>query len=105
MMSYEEIEKFLLKNQRILVSGITCTITSKGKKKSVKILDKNGVALDKSKKYAVGMNSYIYSTLKFAHQDAGVSMNVNTAGVLIKYIESKQTVDYGKTHPRIVVEK
>jgi 2',3'-cyclic-nucleotide 2'-phosphodiesterase (5'-nucleotidase family) len=105
MMSYEEIEKFVLKNQTILVSGITCTINTKEKKKSVKILDKNGVALDKSKKYAVGMNSYIYSTYKFAHDDAGVSMNVNTADVLVKYIENKQTVDYGKTHRRIVIEK
>jgi 2',3'-cyclic-nucleotide 2'-phosphodiesterase (5'-nucleotidase family) len=36
IMSYDEIEKFLLKNQTILVSGINCTITAKGKKKSVK---------------------------------------------------------------------
>jgi 2',3'-cyclic-nucleotide 2'-phosphodiesterase (5'-nucleotidase family) len=105
MMSYEEIEKFLLRNRTILVSGITCTITSKGKKKSIKILDKNGAALDKSKQYAVGMNSYIYSTYKFAHRDAGTSMKVNTADVLIKYIENKKTIDYSKIHPRIVVEK
>jgi 2',3'-cyclic-nucleotide 2'-phosphodiesterase (5'-nucleotidase family) len=105
MMSYEEIEKFLLRNQRILVSGITCTISSKGKKKSIKILDKNGIALNKSKKYAVGMNSYMYSTSKFAHKDPGISMNVNSADVLIKYIENKQTLDYGKIEPRIVIEK
>jgi 2',3'-cyclic-nucleotide 2'-phosphodiesterase (5'-nucleotidase family) len=94
MMSYDEIEKFILKNQTILVSGIKYTITSEGKKKSVKILDKNGVTLDKTKKYAVGMNSYIYSTCKFAHKDAGISMNVNTADVLIKYIETKKIIDY-----------
>jgi 2',3'-cyclic-nucleotide 2'-phosphodiesterase (5'-nucleotidase family) len=105
MMTYGEIEKFLLKNQQILVSGITCIIFSKGKKKSVQILDNNGAALDKSKKYAVGMNSYIYATCKFAHKDAGISMNVNTADVLIKYIENKHTVDYGKIRPRIVIEK
>jgi 2',3'-cyclic-nucleotide 2'-phosphodiesterase (5'-nucleotidase family) len=105
MMSYEEIEKFLLRNQTVLVSGITCTITVKDKKKTVKIFDGSGKALSKSKKYAVGMNSYMYSTYKFAHEDDGVSMNVNTADVLIKYIERKQTVDYSKLSPRIVVEK
>ncbi|MDR2027539.1 MAG: bifunctional metallophosphatase/5'-nucleotidase, partial [Prevotellaceae bacterium] len=85
-MSYSEIEKFLLKHQTILVSGITCVITYDGKKKSVKITDRNGAALDKSKKYTVGMNSYIYSTYKFAHEDAGAAMNVNTADVLIEFI-------------------
>ncbi|MDR2287092.1 MAG: bifunctional metallophosphatase/5'-nucleotidase [Prevotellaceae bacterium] len=104
MMSYDEIEKFLLKNQTILVSGINCTITAKGKEKSVKILDKNGVALNKSKKYAVGMNSYIYSTYKFAHDDAGIALNVNTADVLIKYIENKKIIDYGNVLARITVE-
>jgi 2',3'-cyclic-nucleotide 2'-phosphodiesterase (5'-nucleotidase family) len=105
IMSYEEIEKFLLRNQTVLVSGITCAITSNGKKKSIQIFDKNGKALDKSKKYAVGMNSYIYSTYRFAHNDAGVAMNVNTADILVKYIENKQTVDYGKIFPRITVKK
>ncbi|MDR1581760.1 MAG: bifunctional metallophosphatase/5'-nucleotidase [Prevotellaceae bacterium] len=105
MMSYDEIEKFLLKNQTILVSGINCTITSKGKKKSVKILDKNGVALNKSKKYAVGMNSYIYSTYKFAHEDVGIAMNVNATDVLIKYIETKQIINYGNIAVRITIEK
>jgi 2',3'-cyclic-nucleotide 2'-phosphodiesterase (5'-nucleotidase family) len=102
MMSYDELEKFLLKNRTILVSGITCEISKNGKKTSVKILDKNGVALDKSKKYAVGMNSYIYSTREFAHEDDGISMNVNTADVLIEFIEKKQIVDYSKISPRIV---
>jgi 2',3'-cyclic-nucleotide 2'-phosphodiesterase (5'-nucleotidase family) len=101
MMSYDEIEKFVLKNQTILVSGINCTITANGKKKSVKILDKNGVALNKAKKYAVGMNSYIYSTYKFAHDDAGIAMNVNTADVLIEYIENKKIIDYGDVPARI----
>jgi 2',3'-cyclic-nucleotide 2'-phosphodiesterase (5'-nucleotidase family) len=105
IMSYEEIEKFLLKNQTSLVSGITCTITSEGKKKSIKILHKNGTDLDKSKKYAVGMNSYIYSTYKFAHEDDGISMNINTADVLIKYIENKKTIDYSKVPNRITVKK
>ncbi|MDR0385349.1 MAG: bifunctional metallophosphatase/5'-nucleotidase [Prevotellaceae bacterium] len=103
IMSYDEIEKFLLKNQTIHVAGINCVITSKGKKKSVKIMDRDGEALDKSKKYAVGMNSYIYATYKFAHKDAGISMNVNTADILIKYIEAKQTVDYGNVSARITV--
>jgi 2',3'-cyclic-nucleotide 2'-phosphodiesterase (5'-nucleotidase family) len=92
VMSYDEIEKFLLKNQTILVSGISYTIDGKGKKRTIKILDKNGKALDKSKKYTVGMNSYIYSTYKFAHEDEGVSLNVNTSKILIKYIETKGTI-------------
>jgi 2',3'-cyclic-nucleotide 2'-phosphodiesterase (5'-nucleotidase family) len=103
IMSYEEIEKFLLKNRTILVSGITCTIIAEGNRESIKILDKNGIPLDKSKKYTVGMNTYIYSTCEFAHEDLGVLMNVNTADVLIKFIEHKQVVDYSKTSPRIVV--
>jgi 2',3'-cyclic-nucleotide 2'-phosphodiesterase (5'-nucleotidase family) len=105
MMSYDEIEKFLLRYQKTLVSGISCTVTSKNKKKSITILDKNGVALDKSGKYAVGMNSYIYSTYKFAHKDEGISMNVNTADILIKYIETKHIIDYGKVPDRITIEK
>jgi 2',3'-cyclic-nucleotide 2'-phosphodiesterase (5'-nucleotidase family) len=105
MMSYDEIEKFLLKNQRLLVSGISCVITSKEKKKSIEIKDKNGAIPDKFKKYAVGMNTYMYSTIKFDHKDAGISMNVNTADILIKYIENKQIVDYGNVSSRITVKK
>jgi 2',3'-cyclic-nucleotide 2'-phosphodiesterase (5'-nucleotidase family) len=105
MMTYEEIEKFLLKYQKTLVSGISCSINSTGKKKSVTILDKNGVALNKSKKYAVGMNSYMYSTCKFAHKDDGIAMNVNTADILIKFIENKQIIDYGKTPARMSIKK
>jgi 2',3'-cyclic-nucleotide 2'-phosphodiesterase (5'-nucleotidase family) len=103
IMTYDEIEKFLLEYKNFLVSGITCTITSGDKKNPVAILDKSGAALDKSKKYAVGMNSYIYSTCKFAHEDDGVSMNVNTADILIKYIENKQIIDYSKVPPRILL--
>jgi hypothetical protein len=51
------------------------------------------------------MNSYIYSTYKFAHEDAGIAMNVNTADILIKYIESKQIIDYGNVSARITIEK
>jgi 2',3'-cyclic-nucleotide 2'-phosphodiesterase (5'-nucleotidase family) len=102
VMTYDEIEKFILKNRTILVSGISCTITAKGKKKSIKILDNNGKELDKSKKYTVGMNSYIYSTYKFAHQDEGVSMNVNTSEILIKYIETKGIIDYKNEPDRII---
>jgi 2',3'-cyclic-nucleotide 2'-phosphodiesterase (5'-nucleotidase family) len=105
MMSYEEIEKFLLKYQKTLVSGISCIITSTGKKKSIIIQDKNGVALDKSKKYAVGMNSYVYSTYKFAHEDDGIAMNVNTADILIQYIENKQIIDYSKAPARMLIKK
>jgi 2',3'-cyclic-nucleotide 2'-phosphodiesterase (5'-nucleotidase family) len=105
MMSYDEIEKFLLKYPKTLVSGITCTITSKNRKKSIAIQDKNGKALDKSRKYAVGMNSYVYSTYKFAHKDEGISMNVNTADILINYIENKHVIDYGKVKARIIIEK
>jgi 2',3'-cyclic-nucleotide 2'-phosphodiesterase (5'-nucleotidase family) len=104
MMSYDEVEKFLLKNPTILVSGISCTINGKGKNKTIKILDKNGKELDKSKKYAVGMNSYIYSTYKFTHMDAGVSMNVNATENLIKYIEQKGIIDYQNVSDRIVVD-
>ncbi|MDR1169976.1 MAG: bifunctional metallophosphatase/5'-nucleotidase [Prevotellaceae bacterium] len=105
IMSYDELEKFLLKNQTFLVSGISCAITSKEKKKTVKITDRNGAMLDKSKKYAVGMNSYIYSTCKFAHEDEGTAMNVNTSDILIKYIETMHTVDYGNVPARITVKK
>jgi 2',3'-cyclic-nucleotide 2'-phosphodiesterase (5'-nucleotidase family) len=105
LMTYDELEKFLLRNQTMLVSGITCTITYNGKKKSIKILDANGASLDRNKKYAVGMNSYIYSTCKFAHADDGIAMNVNTADVLIKYIETKKTIDYSNISQRIVVKK
>jgi hypothetical protein len=61
--------------------------------------------LDKSKKYAVGMNSYMYSTYKFAHEDDGIAMNVNTADILIKYIENKQIIDYRKTPAGISIKK
>jgi 2',3'-cyclic-nucleotide 2'-phosphodiesterase (5'-nucleotidase family) len=104
IMTYDEIEKFLLKYKKVLVSGITCTISSDNRKKSAVILDKNGRALDKSKKYAVGMNTYIYSTYKFAHKDDGVAMNVNTADILIKYIENKQIIDYSKVPARILIK-
>jgi len=103
VMSYDELAKFILKHNAILlVSGITCTIDAKEKKKSIKILDKNGKELDKSKKYTVGMNSYIYSTCKFTHENEGVLMNVVTAEILIEFIENKKIIDYKNVQKRII---
>ncbi|MDR1897494.1 MAG: bifunctional metallophosphatase/5'-nucleotidase, partial [Prevotellaceae bacterium] len=102
-MSYEEIEKFILRNYRdMLVSGISCTISSEKKKKSVKIVDKTGAELNRSKKYNVGMNSYIYSKYKFAHEDAGESLNVTTSNVLIEYIKKVGRIDYRNVPDRVI---
>lgn len=92
IMSYDELEKFLLKKPDLLVSGISFTIEGKGKKKAIKILDTNGKELNKSKKYAVGMNSYIYETVKFEHKDPGESLHVNTTKILIEYIKRHKII-------------
>ena len=111
-MSYSEIEE-LLKTQLgrftlpdLLVSGINYTINLDADKKpvSISLFNTDGTPLDKSKKYSVGMNSYIYSKYKFPHEDPGKSLNVTSAETLIKYIEKIKTVNYSDIPDRITIQ-
>lgn len=111
-MSCDEVEG-LLKSQfgrynlpDLIVSGINYTIILDDKKKpvSVKISDYAGNPLDKTKKYAVGMNSYIYTKYKFPHKDEGQSLNVTSSETLINFIEKKGTINYGDIPDRIIIK-
>ncbi len=81
----------------LYVSGITYTIPKKGKAKDVVLKLYNGKLLDEKKQYTVGMNSYIASSYKFKGNDAGRSLYITSADVLMSYLEKVRKVDYAKT--------
>jgi len=100
-MTYDEIYSLIKNSYRknnenadLLPSGISYTIKVKnGKVLDIEIRDiKSGKLLDKTKKYKVGMNSYIASTYKFDHEDAGKSLNIITAETLEEYIKQQKEV-------------
>jgi 2',3'-cyclic-nucleotide 2'-phosphodiesterase (5'-nucleotidase family) len=74
------------------VSGIEYTVNysedtaSSVKVNSIDIVTPDGNPLDESKTYWVGLNSYIYATYEFAHQDPGRSTYKTMAEILVDYI-------------------
>ena len=61
---------------------------------SVEMRDPAGNALDESKVYKVGMNSYMAASYHFDHKDAGSTLNTTTAQALIDYLTAVKKVDY-----------
>lgn len=84
------------KSLDLYVSGMTYTV----------ITDKDGNGIDvdmrlnKGKKVKdkqvipVAMNSYIASSYKFDHADAGKSLFITTAQAMIKYLKEKKEINY-----------
>jgi len=81
------------------VSGMTYTIVTDSEKKirGIEVKLSSGKKVKDTKRYKVGMNSYIASSYKFDHKDSGRSLYRTTADVLIQYISDKKTVDYKDT--------
>lgn len=78
------------------VSGITYSVIVDSAKllKEVRLLDRDGKALNPAKEYNVGISSYIASTYHFVHRDAGESLFTTTAQTLIDFLKAKKVVDY-----------
>lgn len=101
-MSASEI-KSLIKNAYnrektidLQTSGMTyvAIVDASGLCKDVEMKDKNGNLLDETKKYTVGLNSYISASYKFDHADPGVT-NYNTgAQTLLDFLKDVKTVNY-----------
>ncbi|MDR1198518.1 MAG: bifunctional metallophosphatase/5'-nucleotidase [Prevotellaceae bacterium] len=100
-MSYDEICSLLKNSYRkeskyadLKAAGISYTV----KVKDDEIIDmeirdvKSGNLLDKNKKYKVGMNSYIASSYKFDHADAGKTLSVTSVETLIEYLRQQKEV-------------
>ncbi|MDR1349046.1 MAG: bifunctional metallophosphatase/5'-nucleotidase [Prevotellaceae bacterium] len=98
-MSYDEIYSLLKNSYRkeskyadLKTAGISYAI----KVKDDEVIDmeihdmKSGNLLDKNKKYKVGMNSYIASSYKFDHADAGKTLNVTSVETLIEYLKQQK---------------
>ncbi|MDR2126831.1 MAG: bifunctional metallophosphatase/5'-nucleotidase [Prevotellaceae bacterium] len=99
-MTYDEIYSLLKKSYRsgsqyadLKTSGISYVIKVKNDEVAdIEILDAKGNLLNKNKKYKVGINSYIASSYKFDHADAGKSLNVTSAEILIEYVKQQKEV-------------
>ncbi|MEI6747561.1 MAG: bifunctional UDP-sugar hydrolase/5'-nucleotidase [Bacteroidota bacterium] len=78
------------------VSGMSYTLYVDSAKvlRDVVITDSFGQALDPAKEYTVGINSYMASSYRFDHRDAGVSLYTTTAQALIDFLKAKKTVNY-----------
>jgi 5''-nucleotidase/2'',3''-cyclic phosphodiesterase and related esterases len=99
-MSYDELYSLIKnshrggrKNADLMVSGITYTIKMKNDKvEDIKMFTLDGKLLDKNKMYKVGMNSYISSSYKFDHKDAGKSLYMTSAETLEEYLKQQKEV-------------
>lgn len=84
------------KSLDLQVSGMTYTLHVDSAKviQDVVMLEKSGKPLDPSKDYSVGINSYMASSYRFDHRDAGVSLYTTTAQTLIDFLKARKTVNY-----------
>ncbi|MDR2065224.1 MAG: bifunctional metallophosphatase/5'-nucleotidase [Prevotellaceae bacterium] len=100
-MNYAEIYSLLKNSYRkgskyadLKTSGISYAIKVKNNEVvDIEIRDANGNFLDRNKKYKVGMNSYIASSYKFDHADAGKSLNITSVETLIEYVKRQKEVN------------
>lgn len=84
------------KSLDLQVSGMTYSLLTDSAKvlKDVQMLDRSGKELDPVKEYNVGINSYLVSSYRFEHRDAGESLYTTTAQTLIDFLKARKTVDY-----------
>ena len=78
------------------VSGMSYTLYVDSLKvlRDVVMTDRFGKALDPAKDYSVGINSYLASSYRFDHRDAGESLYITTAQALIDFLKVKKSVNY-----------
>jgi 2',3'-cyclic-nucleotide 2'-phosphodiesterase (5'-nucleotidase family) len=78
----------------LLVSGITYVYPKNGKASDVILKTYDGKNLNENKRYTVGMNSYIASSVKFSGSENGKSLHKPTVEYLIDYLQKVKEVDY-----------
>jgi 2',3'-cyclic-nucleotide 2'-phosphodiesterase (5'-nucleotidase family) len=101
-MTLPEIKSLLMyaynrnKEPDLFVSGMkyTAVVDASGVCTDVIMRDYKGNPFDQSKKYTVGMNSYISATYKFDHTDPGNTNFDTTAQTLINYLKEVKSVKY-----------
>jgi 5'-nucleotidase / UDP-sugar diphosphatase len=104
-MSLQEIQSLICntfnreKGIDLEVAGMTYKVFADDKKHCIKVEmnDFRGQPLDESKKYKVGMNSYMAASYHFDHQDPGTTSYTTTAQALIDYLLKIQQVEYQGT--------
>jgi 5'-nucleotidase / UDP-sugar diphosphatase len=84
------------KSPDLQVSGMSYTLVvdSSAVLHDVVMKDNSGRELDPSREYSVGINSYMASSYRFDHHDAGVSLYTTTAQTLIDFLKAKKSVNY-----------
>jgi len=91
------------------ISGVLCEVTvdktDHNTIKKLKLLTTEGKKFKLSKEYRVATNSYLAATLKAFIKNPPEKLNMETAKMIIHYLEQKRTVSYqGEEHFRIIEE-
>jgi 2',3'-cyclic-nucleotide 2'-phosphodiesterase (5'-nucleotidase family) len=112
-MTPEEIRTLLKNSHRkynkrvdLLPAGLKYTIHTKdGTATQVTLTDMEGKPLNESKRYKVGMNSYISSSYKFTKAQPGKELNAKASDALIEYLKRQKEVTPHTTPRGVVVEE
>jgi 2',3'-cyclic-nucleotide 2'-phosphodiesterase (5'-nucleotidase family) len=112
-MTPEEIRTLLKNSHRkynkrvdLLPAGLKYTIHTKdGTATQVTLTDMEGKPLNESKRYKVGMNSYISSSYKFTKTQPGKELNAKASDALIEYLKRQKEVTPHTTPRGVVVEE
>ena len=112
-MTPEEIRTLLKNSHRkynkrvdLLPAGLKYTIHTKdGTATQVTLTDMEGKPLNESKRYKVGMNSYISSSYKFTKIQPGKELNAKASDALIEYLKRQKEVTPHTTPRGVVVEE
>jgi 5'-nucleotidase/UDP-sugar diphosphatase len=111
-MTLQEIKSLIInsfnrnKEPDLMVSGMKyiALVDENGVCTDVEMKDYSGKPFDSSRKYTVGMNSYIGATYVFDHADAGTTNFDTTAQTLINFLKEAKSVGYEGTN-RIEIKK
>lgn len=90
----------------LVPGGMKYTIhTRNGKATHVSLTNINGKPLDESKRYKVGMNSYIVSSYRFDKTLPHKEMPIHSSDALIKYLKEQQEITPCRIHRGTVIEE
>ncbi|MCC5929669.1 MAG: bifunctional metallophosphatase/5'-nucleotidase [Cyclobacteriaceae bacterium] len=95
------------RNPELHISGgaMEVYLDASNRLKEIKIFDEHGSELVDSRKYQVGMGSYIASSFNFNREDAGYSLGITTAQAIIEYIGNNTLRDYKDCERRRVIRE
>jgi 5'-nucleotidase / UDP-sugar diphosphatase len=112
-MTLQEIKSLIInsynrnKEPDLMVSGMKykTVVDQNGVCTDVEMTDYSGNPFDSSRKYTVGMNSYIGATYTFDHTDPGTTNFDTTAQTLINYLKDVKAVSYEGTKRIDILKK